>query len=159
VARLFGARLFATELASRPHRMEAARALGAQVFAAEGGGEGRVLHDAAGGGGLDVALEAAGDNAAVDAAVEAVRPGARIVLVGIPGEARTSFVAAVARRKGLTFALARRAGHVYPRAVELAASRRVDLRSMVTHRFPLERVREAFEAATLRVGHKVLVEG
>ena len=30
---------------------------------------------------------------------------------------------------------------------------------MVTHRFPLERVREAFEAATGRVGHKVLVEG
>ena len=40
-----------------------------------------------------------------------------------------------------------------------AASGRVDLRSMVTHRFPLERVREAFEAATRRVGHKVLVEG
>jgi L-iditol 2-dehydrogenase len=159
VARLFGARLFATDLASRPHRLEAARALGAQVFAAEQGAEGRAIHDAAGGGGLDVALEAAGDNAAVDAAVDAVRPGARIVMVGIPSETRTSFVAAVARRKGLTLVLARRAGHVYPRAVELAASGRVDLRSLVTHRFPLERVREAFDAATRRVGHKVLVEG
>jgi L-iditol 2-dehydrogenase len=158
VARLFGARLFATDLPSRPHRLEAARALGARVFAAEAGSEGGTICDAAGGGGLDVALEAAGDNAAVDAAVEAVRPGARVVLVGIPSDARTSFVAGTARRKGLTFLLARRMGDVYPRAIRLVTSGRVDVRSLVTHRFPLGRAREAFDAAVQRIGLKVLVE-
>jgi L-iditol 2-dehydrogenase len=158
VARLSGARLFATERASRAHRLEAARALGAEVFVEDAGREGRAIHDAAGGGGLDVALEAAGDQGAVDAAVEAVRPGARVVLVGIPSESRTSFVAATARRKGLTLVLARRMGDVYPRAIQLVQSGRVELRSLVTHRFPLSEVRAAFDAAVERVGHKVVVE-
>jgi L-iditol 2-dehydrogenase len=107
---------------------------------------------------VDVAFEAAGENAAVDAAVEAVRPGGRVVLVGIPADARTSFVAGTARRKGLTIVLSRRMGHVYPRAIRLAASGQVDVRSLVTHRFPLAEVAAAFDAAVRRVGHKVLVE-
>lgn len=158
VARLSGARLFATDLATRPHRLDAARALGAEVFAEDGGREGHAIHDAVGGGGLDFALEAAGEQGAVDAAMEAVRPGARVVLVGIPSETRTSFVAATARRKGLTLALARRMGHVYPRAIQLVTSGRVDVRSLVSHRFPLTEVRTAFETAAQRIGHKVVVE-
>jgi L-iditol 2-dehydrogenase len=157
IARLAGARLFATDLAERPHRLEAARALGAEVFAAEEGREARAIRDAAGAG-LDVALETAGENAAVDAAVEAVRPGARVVLIGIPAEERTSFVAGTARRKGLTLVLARRMGHVYPRAIQLVSSGRVDVRSVVTHRFPLAAVDAAFDAASRRVGLKVIVE-
>jgi L-iditol 2-dehydrogenase len=158
LARLTGARVFATELARRPHRLEAARALGAEVFAAEEGREGAAIRAAAGGGGVDCALETAGEQAAIDAAVEAVRPGARIVIVGIQSEVRTSFLAGPARRKGLTFVLARRAGNVYPRAVQLVASGRVDVRSLVTHRFPLAEIGPAFAAAKARVGHKVIVE-
>ena len=158
LGRLAGARVFATDLARRPHRLQAARALGAEVFAAEEGREGGAIRDAAGGGGLDVALEAAGEQAAVDAAVEAVRPGARVVLVGIPVEARTSFVAGSARRKGLTLVLARRMGNVYARAVQLVASGRVDVRSLVTHRFPLAEIRAAFDLAAARSGLKVIVE-
>jgi L-iditol 2-dehydrogenase len=158
LARLSGARVFASELARRPHRLEAARALGAEVFAAEEGREGARIREAAGSGGLDVALETAGEQAAVDAAADAVRPGARIVLVGIPSEARTSFDASTARRKGLTFVLARRMGNVYARAVQLVASGSVDVRSLVTHRFPLAEIQAAFEAAKARIGHKVIVE-
>jgi L-iditol 2-dehydrogenase len=47
---------------------------------------------------------------------------------------------------------------VYPRAVRLAESGAVDLQSLVTHRFPLERVAEAFEHASAREGLKVVVE-
>ncbi|HEY8149652.1 MAG TPA: alcohol dehydrogenase catalytic domain-containing protein [Vicinamibacteria bacterium] len=158
LARLGGARVFATDLAGRPHRLEAARALGAEVFAADDGREGGAIRDAAGSGGLDVGLETAGEQAAVDAAVEAVRPGARVVLVGIPVEARTSFVASSARRKGLTLVMARRMGDVYARAVQLVASGRVDVRSLVTHRFPLAEIRAAFDLAVARTGLKVIVE-
>ena len=94
----------------------------------------------------------------MDAAVEAVRPGARVVLAGIPAEERTSFVAATARRKGLTLVLSRRMKHTYPRAIRLVESGQVDLGSAVTHRFPLERGAEAFAAAARREGLKVLVE-
>jgi L-iditol 2-dehydrogenase len=156
-ARLAGAgRLFATERGDRPHRLEAARLLGAEVFAAEEGREALRVRDTLGRG-LDVAIELAGENAAVDAAIEAVRPGARVVLAGIPAEERTSFKAASARRKGLTLVLCRRMKHTYPRAIRLVEERKVDVRSAVTHRFPLERGAEAFAAAARREGLKVLV--
>jgi L-iditol 2-dehydrogenase len=157
-ARLAGAAaLFATDLASRPHRLEAARALGARVFPADGNEAGAVAR-AASGFGLDVAIEAAGVQEAVDAAVEAVRPGGRVVLAGIPAEDRTSFDASVARRKGLTISLVRRMKHTYPRAIALAKAGLVDLRSVVTHRFPLAEAAQAFEVASRREGLKVVVE-
>jgi len=156
-ARLAGAgRLFATDRPDRPHRLDAARRLGAEVFATEAGREARAIRDALGGG-LDVAIELAGENGAVDAALDAVRPGARVVLAGIPAEERTSFRAATARRKGLTLVLSRRMKHTYPRAIGLVAEGNVDVRSAVTHQFPLERGAEAFATAARREGLKVLV--
>jgi L-iditol 2-dehydrogenase len=157
-ARIAGAAtLFATDLASRPHRLEAARALGARVFPADGN-EAHAIANAAPPFGLDVAIEAAGVQAAVDAAVEAVRPGGRVILAGIPSDERTSFPAAIARRKGLTISLVRRMQHTYPRAIALAKAGLVDLRSMVTHRFPLAEAAQAFELAARREGLKVIVE-
>jgi L-iditol 2-dehydrogenase len=159
VARAAGAaRLVATDLGSRPRRLEAARALGAEAFAAEDGREAGAIRDAVGGYGLDVAIEAAGVQAAVDAAVESVRPGGRVVLTGIPPDERTSVRASTARRKGLTIAFVRRMKHTYPRAIALAAAGRVDLRSMVTHRVPLAEAARAFEVASRRDGLKVVVE-
>ena len=158
VARRAGAsRVFATELASRPHRLDAARRFGAEIFPADGG-EARAIRASAGGRGLDVALEVAGDNAAVDAAVDTVRPGARLVLAGIPSEARTSFIASTARRKGLTIALVRRMKDTYPRAIRLVEEGLVDVASLVTHRFPLEEAQQAFRSASRREGLKVMIE-
>ena len=34
--------------------------------------------------------------------------------------------------------------HVYPRAIRLAETRRIDLRGLVSHEFPLEQAAEAF---------------
>jgi len=159
VAKAAGAaRLVATDLASRPHRLEAARELGAKAFAAEDGSEAKVILRSVGGHGLDVAIEAAGIQAAVDAAVESVRPGGRVVLAGIPADERISFKVSSARRKGLTIVLVRRMKHTYPRAIALAVAGRVDLRSMVTHRFPLAEAARAFDVASRREGLKVIVD-
>jgi len=107
---------------------------------------------------VDVAFECAGENAAVDDALEAVKPGGRVILVGIPEEDRTTFKASVARRKGLTIKLSRRMKYTYPRAIQLVASGQVDVRSLVTHRFPLEKTAEAFAVAKRREGLKVIIE-
>lgn len=159
VARLAGAtRLFATDLPTRPHRLEAARALGAEALAAEEGREARAISELTGGRGLDAAVEAAGENLAVDAAVDAVRPGARVVLAGIPAGERVSFLASPARRKGLSLVLSRRMKHTYPRAIRLAERGYVDLEKVVTDRFPLAETDAAFATAATREGLKVIVE-
>ena len=36
-------------------------------------------------------------------------------------------------------------GHIYPRATEFVASGRIDVEAVVTHTWPLARVRGAFE--------------
>ena len=157
-ARVAGAgRVLATELATRPHRLEAARALGAEAVEADGEEGPRIL-EATGGLGLDAAVEAAGQNAAIDSAIEAVRPGARVVIAGIPTEDRVSFPASPARRKGLSLVLSRRMKHTYPRAIELATTGRVDLGRLVTDRFGLGEAQAAFASASRREGLKVVVE-
>ena len=93
---------------------------------------------------VDVAIEAAWGGAAIERAVEITRPGGRVVLVGIPSEDRCAFKHSLARRKGLTVVFSRRMKHTYPRAIQLVTSRRVDLSSLVTHRFPLRRTADAF---------------
>jgi L-iditol 2-dehydrogenase len=134
------------------HRRDAALATGAEAVIAPG----EVA--AWDGPPVDVSFEASGTDEAVDAALRVARPGARIVLAGIPPGDETTFSASIARRKGLTLVVVRRMKEVYPRAIRLAASGAVDVSSLVTHRFPLERTGEAFATAAAREGLKVVVE-
>ena len=86
---------------------------------------------------VDVAFEVAGDDDAIADAVAAVRPGGRVVLVGIPDGDRSSFPAAAARRKELSLQLCRRMAETdLPRAIALAEAGRVDLSALITHRYP-----------------------
>jgi L-iditol 2-dehydrogenase len=158
LARLSGAEVvIATD--KLPHRLEAARAIGVtHAILAESGMDVREVVEAAGGHGVDVAFEAAGENEAIEAAVAVVRPGGLVILAGIPANDRTSFSASAARRKGLTIKLVRRMKFTYPRAIRLVESGQVDVRSLVTHRFPLEQVQPAFAFASRREGLKVIIE-
>lgn len=142
VARVAGAaEIVVTE--PLPHRLAAAEQVGALPWTGQP---------------VDVAFECAGVQAAVDDACEAVRPGGKVILVGIPDDDRTSFRASLARRKGLTIKLARRMKHTYPRAIRLVAQGLVNVRGLVTHRYPLEDITTAFAVAQRREGLKVVVE-
>ncbi len=139
-----------------PHRRAAAAGLGAVAVDPAEATTGPALRELTGDG-VDVAFEIAGNDEAVQLAMAAARPGGRVVLGGIPGNDRTTFQASAARRKGLTIAMVRRMNEVYPRAISLAAAKRVDLTSLVTHRYPLDRAPEAFRTAAARTGLKVLI--
>jgi L-iditol 2-dehydrogenase len=107
---------------------------------------------------VDVAFECAGVDQAVEDAISAAKPGGRVVIVGIPDDDRTSFTASVARRKGLTIKLSRRMKHIFARSIRTVDAGLVDVRSLVTHRFPLTQVAEAFAVAQRREGLKVIIE-
>jgi L-iditol 2-dehydrogenase len=148
VLRAAGARV-AVAVEPLAHRRAAAVLSGAAVAVAP-----EELPDLA----VDVAFEAGGGDAGVALALRVVRPGARVVLVGIPSEDRTSFPASVARRKGVTLVLSRRMNVVYPRAIRLVEQGLVDPLSIVSDRYPLARADEAFATAAARTGLKVIVE-
>ncbi|MDQ2943018.1 MAG: zinc-binding dehydrogenase, partial [Candidatus Dormibacteraeota bacterium] len=135
-----------------PHRIAAAKAMGAthalkadtaaamsETHPARARAQVQALIDQLTEGlGVDIAFEAAGDNTAVETAIITVRPGGRIVLVGIPAEDRTCFAASIARRKELTISLSRRMRPTdLPRAIHLAATGRLQLGSLVTDRYEL----------------------
>ena len=107
--------------------------------------------------GLDIVFEAAGENEAVVQATEMVRPNGLVVVGGIPREDSMTVTASTVRRKGLTIKLLRRSNQTLHRSVELLRDGKADLAPFISHRFPLERVTEAFELArdrkdlTLRV--------
>jgi L-iditol 2-dehydrogenase len=141
------------------HRLDAARSYGATaVIQARDGEERFEVLEATQGRGVDVAFEAAGENSAVETAITAARLGGRVVLIGIPSDDRTTFTASTARRKGLTIALVRRMKHTYRRAIDMAVSGLVDIRTLVTHRYPLVDFETAFSVAKERKGLKVLIE-
>jgi L-iditol 2-dehydrogenase len=141
-----------------PHRLDAAKDFGAtDGFQAERGQEVEAVVAATGGEGVHIAFEAAYENEAVITAVEAVRPGSHVILVGIPDDDRTSFPASTARRKGLTIKLCRRMKHTYPRAIQLVESGKIDVRSIVSHRYPLDQFQKAFDVAVQREGLKVVL--
>jgi len=132
------------------HRRDAAKRLGADILLDVD----EVPDDI----GADAVFEMAGSDAAVEIALRAARPGARVVLGGIPDGDRTSFQASLARRKGLTLLLVRRMNEAYPRAIRLVEQGLIDISSIVSHRYPLERAAEAFAVAADRQGLKVVIE-
>jgi L-iditol 2-dehydrogenase len=144
-----------------PHRVAAAKAMGAThaLEATTAADEQAVIDQVSEGRGVDVAFEATDGNAAVETAIRTVRPGGRIVLVGIPSDDRTCFMASIARRKGLTISLSRRMKPTdLPRAIHLAETGRLQLGSLLTDRYELSEGTKAFASLSERRGLKVLIE-
>ena len=98
-----------------------------------------------GGRGVDVAFEAAGAPETPQQAAAVARIGGKVIVAGIPADDTMTMNASTVRHKGLTIKLVRRMKHTYPRAIRLVQTGMVDVKSLVTHTFPLERITEAFE--------------
>jgi L-iditol 2-dehydrogenase len=95
--------------------------------------------------GMDVVYECAGQQETIDQAVDLLRAGGTLMLVGIPREDRVSFSIDQLRRKEIAVVNVRRQNGCTQTALDLVASKKVNVDFMVTHRFGLDRVQEAFE--------------
>jgi L-iditol 2-dehydrogenase len=136
------------------HRRDAARRAGATTVLEPDEVTGSALD-----GTCDAAFEVSGADDGLARAAVLVRPGGRIVLVGIPGDDTTTFAASTMRRKGLTLACVRRmTDNAYARAIALAVRGAVDLSWLTTRRFLLSDATEAFATAARREGLKVVVD-
>jgi len=144
-ARAAGAsRVFTTDLL--PYRLDLAERLGADaVSSPEGNDIVEWLMDLTDGRGVDCAIECAGQQSTVDECVRSVRVGGNVSIVGIPAVDRIAYDVHVARRKELDIRNVRRSRFAVEPGLGLVAAGQADVRSLVTHRFPLEEVGRALE--------------
>ncbi|HUO51925.1 MAG TPA: zinc-binding dehydrogenase [Gemmatimonadaceae bacterium] len=103
--------------------------------------------------GADIAMEAIGAAATQELAVSCVRTGGRVVLVGYSPDTLALNAGRVMYRELEVIGSLGCRPVDYPRVIELARSGRIALAKMVTHRFPLERINEAFDV--LRSGEAI----
>ncbi len=94
---------------------------------------------------FDAFIDASGAHSAVTAGIRALRPAGTAVLVGLGAETMELPTQLIANRE-LTLTGVFRYANTWPEAISLVESRRVDLDSMVTGRFPLERTAEALDS-------------
>lgn len=144
VLRARGTRVLAVGRTER--RLHLARELGAEAVHALAQGPGsEAARKFSGREGVDVVIETAGTPEAVAGAIELARPGGRVVLVGLPHEpSRVEFFWVV--RRELTLIGSMIYQDEFPEAMRLVRDGAVTVGPLVTHRFPLEAIQDAFTA-------------
>ncbi len=94
---------------------------------------------------LDVVFEASGEQDAINNALKILKPGGKLVLIGIPTSAEYTFNMDLMRRKELSVVNVRRQNHCVQEAIDLVVEGKIEIEKMVTHNFSLEETAAAFD--------------
>ncbi len=95
--------------------------------------------------GLDVIFECCGQQDAFDQAIELLKPGGKLIVVGIPEFDRWSMDVETTRRREISLQFIRRQVDCTGPSIEMMKSGRINVDKMVTHRFPFIKTKEAFD--------------
>jgi len=96
--------------------------------------------------GADIVFEASGNAQAAAGVFGPLCPGGRVVFIGMPG-APIAYDVVAAQTKEARVEHIFRYANVYPRALALMGSAKIDVKPMITDRFPFEEAAAAFEFA------------
>ena len=162
VARAVGAReIYASDL--HPYRLDLARKMGADVTVdATREDVALVVREATGGTGVDALLEMSGASAAIDQGFQLLKPGGEAALLGLSPrpvefDLNNHLIFKGATARGI---IGRRLWETWYQMEGLLASGAVDLRALVTHKYPLEEYEAALETmASGNSGKVVLYPG
>lgn len=132
-----------------PARLEVARRLGADVVIdASRGDPVEEIMRVTEGRGVDVAIEALGTQATFEAALRVLRPGGTLSSLGVYSSDLTiplgAFSAGLGDNKIIT-SLCPGGKERMRRLMSVIASDRIDLQPMVTHRFKLDQIEQAYD--------------
>lgn len=107
---------------------------------------GKVVAEMSEGWGADVVFECSGNEKAAAGVFGLLCPGGRVVFVGMPqGPIAYDVVAAQLKEARVEHVF--RYAHVYPRAIALMASGKIDVKPLITNRFAFGQSVEAFDFA------------
>jgi L-iditol 2-dehydrogenase len=94
---------------------------------------------------LDVIFECCGQQEAFDQAVDMLKPGGKLMVVGIPEFDVWSINVEKTRRKEITVQFVRRQVDCVEAALEMMKNGKINVANMITHRFPFANTKEAFD--------------
>jgi len=94
---------------------------------------------------LDFVYECCGKQEALDQAIRLLKPGGKLLIVGIPEVDRVSFSIDLLRRKEIAIQNVRRQNHCTQRALDGIADKTYCVDSFATHRFPFAQTKQAFD--------------
>ena len=97
---------------------------------------------------LDVIFECCGKQEAMDQAIELLKPGGKLMIIGIPEFDRWSFNVDKLRHKEICIQSVRRQNHSVEEALLLMEDKIVNVDKMPTHRFSFNQTKEAFDLVT-----------
>ena len=95
--------------------------------------------------GLDLVFECCGKQEAFDQAIEILKPGGRLVVIGIPEFDNWSMNVELTRRKEVSLQFIRRQVDCVEDALEMMKNGSISVKNMVTHRFSFAKTKEAFD--------------
>ncbi|KAI1889545.1 hypothetical protein AGOR_G00163970 [Albula goreensis] len=104
-----------------------------------------------------VTIECTGVESSIQTAIYATRPGGVVVMVGLGSEMVTiPLLSAAVREVDIRGVFRYR--NTWPMAIAMLASKQVNVKPLVTHRFPLEQAVQAFETTRQGLGVKVMLK-
>jgi L-iditol 2-dehydrogenase len=104
---------------------------------------GKMMHDEPLG--LDLAFECCGKQEAFDQAIELLKPGGKLIVVGIPEFDLWTMNVETTRRREISLQFIRRQVDCVEETLEMMKNGSITIENMVTHRFPFEKTKEAFD--------------
>ncbi|XP_061038176.1 sorbitol dehydrogenase isoform X1 [Eubalaena glacialis] len=105
----------------------------------------------------EVTIECTGVETSIQAGIYATQSGGTLVLVGL-GSEMTSVPLVHAATREVDIKGVFRYCNTWPMAISMLASKSVNVKPLVTHRFPLEKALEAFETSKKGLGLKVMIK-
>jgi L-iditol 2-dehydrogenase len=94
---------------------------------------------------LDVVFECCGQQEAIDQAIDLLKPGGKLMIIGIPEFDRWSFPVDKMRHKEVCVQNVRRQNETLDETLELISDHTVDVAPMATHRFSFDDTKAAFD--------------
>ena len=95
--------------------------------------------------GLDIVFECCGQQEALDHAIEILKPGGKLVVVGIPEFENWIVNVEKTRRKEISLQFIRRQVDCVEPALSLMENGAIKIENIITHRFPFSKTKEAFD--------------
>ncbi len=97
---------------------------------------------------LDYVFECCGEQEAVDQAIALLKPGGKLMMIGIPSQERISLPMDPMRCKEICFQYVRRQNECTGPTIDMIQDKMLEPGVMVTHHFPFEKTKEAFDLVT-----------